>query len=75
VQAQRTRLGEEAAQERDRLEAAHRSERQRIEDMYGMQVRLCVRGREREREGEREEIEGADRGHVRHAGASVRACA
>jgi hypothetical protein len=38
TQAQRTRIGEESAQERERLEAAHRSERQRIEDMYGMQV-------------------------------------
>ena len=39
MQAQRARMSEEMAQERERLEATHRSERQRIEDMYGMQAR------------------------------------
>ena len=33
------RLADDMAQERERLEAAHRSERQRVEDMYGMQIK------------------------------------
>jgi len=40
LQAQRVRMAEDTVQERERLECAHRLERQRVEDMYGMQV--CV---------------------------------
>jgi len=39
LQAQRVRMAEDTVQERERLESAHRLERQRVEDMYGMQVK------------------------------------